>query len=571
MIQLLLMSSMNISSFKNFLKKISIFFCLLNISMMDHKISSGAIDEEKLIRTINNAVKESVNKGFIYEIALHAAKELVGKFIDKGFNWLFDLFYNYQQSLANQKGMEELDVAEQGLVYTLDVENALKTYQESIIRNLVNGSPLFNLLLVGPAGTGKTTGATRIARYIEAELKKLGNSINLNGVKLFVFQGGSIFAKGVNEATKTLLQNIERWKEDSQNNLVFIILDEMEVLFPDREAAGNSDKNDLVTTFLSFTGNAKKNIIIVGATNHESALDSAVRRRFTQVIQVKAPDTQARIKILKIDIDYYLKLAPELISALNIEYNTPQLLYIAERLVSMSGADLDNLVKRSVEAAQSGLGFLCWFHLIENTRDEIFKKATFSRKLSEDKKNELDRILHHNITATWFNYINPYCEMTKIGINYEELIIQSYSSIFFNMNYDIYTSLVNYAMTQFIVTKGVSYHRLQSIYLLSNNNYITHKYFNFSINFKGDLLEDMAKQSTALSLGLDQSLCKEVPHRNYYMNNIPKEKGEVAFFNNNHKLKLNNLVQRGKNINTVFDSSNNGSTIALKKTNMKKN
>jgi SpoVK/Ycf46/Vps4 family AAA+-type ATPase len=55
---------------------------------------------------------------------------------------------------------------------------------------------------------------------------------------------------------------------------------------------------------LSFTGNAKKNIIIVGATNHESALDSAVRRRFTQVIQVKAPDTQARIKILKIDIDY---------------------------------------------------------------------------------------------------------------------------------------------------------------------------------------------------------------------------------------------------------------------------
>ena len=92
------MLSMNISS-KNFFKKLTFFCCLFNLSFNEYKYSATQIElTDAIAKTIDSAVQKTLNKGFIYELSLHAAKELIGKFIDKGFNWLFDLFYNYQQS-----------------------------------------------------------------------------------------------------------------------------------------------------------------------------------------------------------------------------------------------------------------------------------------------------------------------------------------------------------------------------------------------------------------------------------------------------------------------------------------
>jgi hypothetical protein len=515
--------------------------------------SAAVLSSDEMTKIINKAVKDSVSKGFFYETALHAAKELVSKFIEKGFNWIFDFFYNYQKARANQKTTSELDTAEQGLVYPLETENAMNTYQEAIVRNLYNGTPLFNLLMVGPAGTGKTTGATRIAKYIEARIKEMGNSININEVKIFIFQGGSIYAKGITEATNTLVQNIETWKEESKNNLVFIILDEMEVLFPDRELSGNSEKNDLVTTFLSFTGNAKKNIIIVGATNHESVLDSAVRRRFTQVIQVKAPDTQARIKILKMDIDYYLNLSLGLVSVLNSEQNTHKLLYIAERLVSMSGADIDNLAKRAVESGQSSLGFLTWAQLMQSAREEVFKKATFSRKLTEDEKNEISRLLFINIVSTIFDQLNPFFEFSQTGINYEELVLGSIKRNFHDIFHDPLSSLINYVSTSLITTKGVSYGTIQNLMMnLQGTSYLFHKYSSpGSINFNGNLMDKSAQQWSSSTISIDQNISKSIPSRNAYINNIPKSKESVLFTNNNHKSQINKDIYKARDINSV--------------------
>ena len=46
-------------------------------------------------------------------------------------------------------------------------------------------------------------------------------------------------------------------------------------------------------------GNSNNKVHVLAATNHPQKIDKAMRRRFTELLYIRLPDTKARIDIFK--------------------------------------------------------------------------------------------------------------------------------------------------------------------------------------------------------------------------------------------------------------------------------
>lgn len=134
-------------------------------------------------------------------------------------------------------------------------------------------SPRRKLLLVGPPGTGKTLTASVIA----TELK----------LPLFTARFDSLITKFMGESASKLRLVFEALKSTRG----VYLFDEFDSLGLQR--GGQHDVAEMRRTlnmFLQLIEQDASDSIIVAATNHGASLDSALFRRFDDVIRYNAPD-----------------------------------------------------------------------------------------------------------------------------------------------------------------------------------------------------------------------------------------------------------------------------------------
>lgn len=211
------------------------------------------------------------------------------------------------------------------------------------------------VLLVGPAGTGKTLLARAVAS--EADVP-------------FFSAAGSEFMEmlvGVGSARVR-----DMFKTAKQNAPSLIFIDEIETIGRHRGASfmsqGEQEQtlNQILTEMDGFEPNA--GVVVLGATNKPEMLDPALVRpgRFDRRIVLTFPDIEGRKGIIKI----HMKGKP-----FTDEVDVEEL---ARRTVGFSGADIENMLNEAaILAARKGE---------ENISPEHLEEAATKVKLGPERK-----------------------------------------------------------------------------------------------------------------------------------------------------------------------------------------
>ncbi len=181
------------------------------------------------------------------------------------------------------------------------------------------------VLLYGPPGTGKTL----LARAVAGEA----------GVPFYSISGSDFVEMFVGVGASRVRDLFEQAKENAP---AIVFIDEIDAVGRHRGAGmgGGHDEreqtlNQLLVEMDGF--DVRGGVILIAATNRPDVLDPALLRpgRFDRQIQVAAPDTNGRHKILQVH-SRGKPMAPEI-----------DLLSVARRTPGFTGADLANVLNEA--------------------------------------------------------------------------------------------------------------------------------------------------------------------------------------------------------------------------------
>lgn len=155
------------------------------------------------------------------------------------------------------------------------LERLLREHREQA-RLVAHGlTPRRHLLLVGPPGTGKTLTASALA----GELK----------LPLFVVRMEGLLTRYLGESASKLRLVFEAM----QKNRGVYLFDEFDAIGIDRGAGNDvAEVRRVLNAFLQFIEEDQSRSLCIAATNHFSALDGALMRRFDDIIQYQLPEKE---------------------------------------------------------------------------------------------------------------------------------------------------------------------------------------------------------------------------------------------------------------------------------------
>jgi len=144
-----------------------------------------------------------------------------------------------------------------------------------------NRAPYRHLLFYGPAGTGKSMVAKRLALH--------------SGMDWAIMSGGDVGPLG--EQAVTDLHNLFSWARSSSKGLMLFI-DEAEAFLGSRSRSAHTvHMRNALNALLFQTGDQSKHFMLVLATNRAADLDAAVLDRIDEAVHFALPKRQERLNI----------------------------------------------------------------------------------------------------------------------------------------------------------------------------------------------------------------------------------------------------------------------------------
>jgi len=279
-------------------------------------------------------------------------------------------------SFKDVGGMEE---AKQELEEIVDFLKNPKKYQK------VGARTPKGVLLIGPAGTGKTLLARAVAGEANVQFLSIAGS---EFMEMLVGVGASR-VRDLFDTAKRLAPSI-------------IFIDEIDAIgrARGRNSFSSHDEreqtlNQILVEMDGFTKN--DNVIVMAATNRGDMLDPALVRpgRFDRRVQVNLPDLKERQFILKIH-------------ARNKSFNNDvSWEKVAKRTVGFSGADLENMLNEAaISAARESR---------QKINMEDIEEASMKVKYGPSKKRLLDELekkmtAYHEAGHAVLTHVLPYTD-----------------------------------------------------------------------------------------------------------------------------------------------------------------
>lgn len=255
----------------------------------------------------------------------------------------------------------------------------------------------FNVMLTGPAGTGKTKLAGYLAKKLDIALIQASGS----GLESGLVGGG---AKALNAIYK---------KAVAQGNCI-IFLDEAQSLFMPRGRGDKKWDDDTANTLLGLLDGIKSaegaGIIWVVASNFDDAnmqMDEAMLRRFAVKINFRLPNRAERKELLEV---FLKRKDAECVSWTDINLD-----YAAEITANLSPALLETVVDRASMIAiqeRTVITTDTLFRAFERTAIGLTDRAT-----TQDKAKERERVALHEL-GHFFMQIDP---LIKQGLSWDEV------------------------------------------------------------------------------------------------------------------------------------------------------
>jgi transitional endoplasmic reticulum ATPase len=239
--------------------------------------------------------------------------------------------------------------------------------------------PPKGVLLYGPPGTGKTL----IAKAVATE----------SGANFYAIQGPEIMSKYYGQSEEKLREKFEE-AEKGAPSIIFI--DEIDSIAPKREEVTGEVERRVVAQLLTLMDGlaGRGQVIVIGATNREDAIDPALRRpgRFDREIEIGVPTRYGRKEIMEI----HTRGMP-----LGDDVDLEELAVVTNGFV---GADLAALAR---EAAMNTLGRMVPdLELDRPIPTEVLErmrvtKDDFDQALREVEPSSLREVLVEIPRATW--------------------------------------------------------------------------------------------------------------------------------------------------------------------------
>ncbi|MGW9582372.1 AAA family ATPase [Streptomyces albidoflavus] len=144
--------------------------------------------------------------------------------------------------------------------------------------------PRRRLLLAGPSGTGKTQTSEALAHAL--------------GVPLARVRLAAVVSSYLGQTAR----HIEKILEFTRRGTWVLSFDEIDMLTSDRNGSDNDEIRRVVTVILQELENYSSDNLVVATTNHGELLDSALWRRFDEILTYKYPTQEQISHLLKIKL-----------------------------------------------------------------------------------------------------------------------------------------------------------------------------------------------------------------------------------------------------------------------------
>ena len=146
-------------------------------------------------------------------------------------------------------------------------------------------APRSSLLLVGPPGCGKSASADAMAGQL--------------GLPIARVQLATIVSSYLGETARNLEQiftflDVGSW---------VLVFDEFDMLGRERgDRADHGELRRVVAAMLQVVDDHRGDSLFIATSNHPALLDSAVWRRFDEIVELESPDESARSEILRLKL-----------------------------------------------------------------------------------------------------------------------------------------------------------------------------------------------------------------------------------------------------------------------------
>jgi SpoVK/Ycf46/Vps4 family AAA+-type ATPase len=231
------------------------------------------------------------------------------------------------------------------------IEEVLQELHKSEILKSYGLYPVDRLLFCGPPGCGKTL----TAEVIASEL----------GLPLAIVRIDSVISSYLGETASNLRQVF-----DFISSVPMVVLfDEFDALGKERDdASEHGELKRVVNAFLQMLDSFKGKSLLIAATNHDQILDSAIWRRFDEVLVFDFPNIEQLRRLLSVKL-----------RGLRREFEIESAEFV-NQLKGMSHADVERVIRRAAkDMIFSGKEFLSECHVQSAIRREDARKGRLKR------------------------------------------------------------------------------------------------------------------------------------------------------------------------------------------------
>lgn len=162
------------------------------------------------------------------------------------------------------------------------LEQIIQEFKDSDILSTYNLSHKKKILLCGKPGTGKTFSVQAISSVLN--------------LPLVYVRFDSIISSYLGETAS----NLRKVFDFIENGTWIVLFDEFDIIGKNRDDIHeHGEIKRVVNNFLQILDNFQGNSILFAATNHQSMLDSAIWRRFDEIVYYELPNEELRTRLFE--------------------------------------------------------------------------------------------------------------------------------------------------------------------------------------------------------------------------------------------------------------------------------